>query len=84
MWAANSSATLRAVADEQEESAERARVALGLTLANQVARGCAPDELIVEEYRAAVLESKAARSAHSYDTTPAAASSEPALHRRTA
>ena len=84
MWAANSSATLRAVADEQEESAERVRVALGLTLANQVARGCAPDELIVEEYRAAVLESKAARSAHSYDTTPAVASSESSLHRRTA
>ena len=71
MWAANSSATRRAAAVEREESAERVRIALGLTLANQLARGCDPDELIVEEYRAALRDSRASRADHSYDAMTA-------------
>lgn len=54
MWSANAAAAARAAAAEQAESAERARTALALMLADQVARGCDQDSLIVEEYREAV------------------------------
>ncbi|MGH4002237.1 MAG: hypothetical protein ACRDTJ_32755, partial [Pseudonocardiaceae bacterium] len=55
MWD-NHAAGARTLDEERVESADRVRTALGLTLANQVAAGRAPEELNVEEFRAATLE----------------------------
>ncbi|MGH3971883.1 MAG: hypothetical protein ACRDS9_00935 [Pseudonocardiaceae bacterium] len=55
MWATHT-AGARILDRERVESAARARTALGLTLANQVAEGRDPEDLIVEEFRAATLE----------------------------
>ena len=55
MWATHT-AGARTLDRERVESADRVRTALGLTLANQVAEGRAPEDLIVEEFRAATLE----------------------------
>lgn len=55
MWEAHT-AGVRTLDQERVESSGRTRTALGLTLANQVADGRAPEDLIVEEYRAATRE----------------------------
>lgn len=55
MWAGHTSG-VRTLDQDRAESADRARIALGLTLANQVVQGRDPDDLIVEEYRAATRE----------------------------
>lgn len=55
MWA-NHTAGVRTLDRDRIDSADRARTALGLTLANQVAEGRDPEDLIVEEFRAATLE----------------------------
>lgn len=51
------------VAQERAESADRERTALALTLANQVAQGLDPDALVLEEYRTATREHRAAAAA---------------------
>lgn len=55
MWATHT-AGVRTLDQDRAESAGRARTALGLTLANQVAEGRAVEDLVVEEYRAATRE----------------------------
>lgn len=67
MWAADTTAGLRARRQEQTESARRARAALALTLANQLDRGAAPDELVLDEYRTITREHRElASKSHDY------------------
>lgn len=75
MWATHT-AGVRTLDQERVESADRTRTALGLTLANQVAEGRAPEDLIVEEFRAATLEhNKITRLSDYSDTTDSPATS---------
>ncbi|NYI81240.1 hypothetical protein [Nocardioides panzhihuensis] len=67
MWAADAGAALRARRQEQTESARRARAALALTLANQLDRGAAPEELVLDEYRTVTREHReVASKSHDY------------------
>lgn len=56
MWAADTTTGIRTRRQKQNESARRARAALALTLANQLDRGAAPDELVLDEYRTVTRE----------------------------
>lgn len=68
MWT-NHTAGVRTLNQERVESADRRRTALGLTLANQVAEGRAPEDLIVEEFRAATLEHNKVTRLSDYSTS---------------
>lgn len=67
MWD-NHAAGVRTLDQERVESADRARTALGLVLANQVADGRDPEDLIVEEFRAATLEHNKVSRLSDYST----------------